>query len=104
MPLIELQGVSRHYQHGDIDVPALDGVTLSIEAGEFVAIVGQSGSGKSTLMNVLGCLDNPTSGTFRIGGHDASQLGADELAGLRRFRDLCVVHGLAGPTDGPALL
>ena len=86
MALIELQGVSRHYQHGDIDVPALDGVTLSIEAGEFVAIVGQSGSGKSTLMNVLGCLDNPTSGTFRIGGQDASQLGADELAALRRER------------------
>jgi macrolide transport system ATP-binding/permease protein len=86
MALIELHGVARHYRHGDIDVPALDGVTLSIEAGEYVAVVGQSGSGKSTLMNVLGCLDNPTSGTFRIGGRDAGQLDADELAALRRER------------------
>ncbi len=84
MALIELHGVSRHYRHGDIDVPALDGVTLAIEAGEFVAVVGQSGSGKSTLMNVLGCLDNPTAGTFRIDGRDAGELGADELAALRR--------------------
>jgi len=84
MALIELHAVARHYQHGDIDVPALDDVSLSIEAGEFVAIMGQSGSGKSTLMNVLGCLDNPTGGRFVIGGRDASELGADELAALRR--------------------
>ncbi len=84
MSLIELRGVARHYQHGAIDVPALDGVNLAIEAGEFVAIVGQSGSGKSTLMNVLGCLDNPTYGSFHIDGQDASQLGPDELAALRR--------------------
>ncbi|MBT9492174.1 MAG: ATP-binding cassette domain-containing protein [Paucibacter sp.] len=86
MALIELVGVARHYQHGDIDVPALDGISLAIEAGEYVAIVGQSGSGKSTLMNVLGCLDNPTHGSFHIGGQDASQLRADELAALRRER------------------
>lgn len=86
MPLIELKDVARHYQLGEIDVPALDGVSLSIEAGEFVAIMGQSGSGKSTLMNVLGCLDNPTRGQFLIGGTDASTLGADELAALRRER------------------
>jgi macrolide transport system ATP-binding/permease protein len=86
MALIELLGVARHYQHGDIDVPALDGISLAIEAGEYVAIVGQSGSGKSTLMNVLGCLDNPTHGSFHIGGQDASQLGPDELAALRRER------------------
>ncbi|MCE4555202.1 ABC transporter permease [Roseateles cellulosilyticus] len=86
MPLIELRDVARHYQLGEIDVPALDGVSLAIEAGEFVAIMGQSGSGKSTLMNVLGCLDNPTSGSFLIGGTDASTLGADELAALRRER------------------
>ena len=86
MPLIELHNVARHYQLGEIDVPALDGVSLAIEAGEFVAIMGQSGSGKSTLMNVLGCLDNPTSGSFHINGQDASTLGPDELAALRRER------------------
>lgn len=86
MALIELISVSRHYRHGDIDVPALDGINLAIEAGEFVAVVGASGSGKSTLMNVLGCLDNPTSGVFRIDGQDASQLEADALAALRRER------------------
>lgn len=86
MPLIELKNVARHYQLGEIDVPALDGISLAIEAGEFVAIMGQSGSGKSTLMNVLGCLDNPTRGQFLIGGQDASTLGPDELAALRRER------------------
>jgi macrolide transport system ATP-binding/permease protein len=86
MPLIELHNVARHYQLGEIDVPALDGVSLAIEAGEFVAIMGQSGSGKSTLMNVLGCLDNPTSGRFLIGGTDAGTLAPDELAALRRER------------------
>ena len=86
MPLIELKNVARHYQLGEIDVPALDGVSLAIEAGEFVAIMGQSGSGKSTLMNVLGCLDNPTHGQFLIGGKDAGTLGPDELAALRRER------------------
>ncbi len=86
MPLIELQNVARHYHLGEIDVPALDGVSLAIEAGEFVAIMGQSGSGKSTLMNVLGCLDNPTHGSFVIDGQDAGTLGPDELAALRRER------------------
>ncbi len=86
MPLIELKDVARHYQLGEIDVPALDGVSLNIEAGEFVAIMGQSGSGKSTLMNVLGCLDNPTRGSFVIDGKDASTLGPDQLAALRRER------------------
>jgi macrolide transport system ATP-binding/permease protein len=84
MSLIELRGVTRHYLIGDIEVRALDGVDLMIEAGEFVAIVGQSGSGKSTLMNVLGCLDNPTGGRFIIQGQDASTLGPDKLAALRR--------------------
>ncbi|WP_374657361.1 ABC transporter permease [Inhella sp.] len=84
MALIELRGIARHYRIGDIEVRALDGVDLAIEAGEFVAIMGQSGSGKSTLMNVLGCLDNPTDGQFVIQGQDASTLGPDELAALRR--------------------
>ncbi len=84
MPLIELREVSRRYTLGSIEVRALDRVSLAIEAGEFVAIMGQSGSGKSTLMNLLGCLDTPTDGQFLIAGQDASRLGADELAALRR--------------------
>jgi macrolide transport system ATP-binding/permease protein len=84
MPLIELQGVGRRYRMGDTEVRALDGVSLAIEAGEFVAIMGQSGSGKSTLMNLLGCLDTPSEGRFRIGGRDTGHLDADELAALRR--------------------
>ncbi|MBH9579334.1 ATP-binding cassette domain-containing protein [Inhella proteolytica] len=85
-PLIELRAIGRHYKLGDIEVRALDGVSLAIEAGEFVAVIGQSGSGKSTLMNVLGCLDNPTEGQFLIDGQDASHFGPDELAALRRER------------------
>ncbi len=86
MALIELHDVERCYQLGDNEVRALDGVSLAIEAGEYVAIMGQSGSGKSTLMNVLGCLDNPTAGRFLIDGRDVSTLGPDELAALRRER------------------
>ena len=82
--LIELQNVARVYGRGEAQVRALDGVDLTIEAGEFVAIVGQSGSGKSTLMNVLGCLDRPTAGSYRVRGADVSQLNPDELATLRR--------------------
>lgn len=85
-PLIELRGVERHYELGGEQIRALAGVSLSIEAGEFVAIMGQSGSGKSTLMNLLGCLDQPSSGQFLIDGQDASHLDADQLAQLRRER------------------
>ena len=67
-PLIELERVSRVYQMGHLDVPALDDVSLTIDAGEFVAIVGPSGSGKSTMMNILGCLDRPTPGAYRLAG------------------------------------
>ena len=84
MALIELQEVERHYRLGDNDVAALAGVSLAIEAGEYVAIVGQSGSGKSTLMNLLGCLDKPTAGHYRIAGRDTAALPLDELAALRR--------------------
>lgn len=83
-PLISLKGVKRYFGSGDTEVRALDGVTLDIHSGEFVAIVGQSGSGKSTLMNILGCLDRPTEGTYFVRGQDISQLNADELAAMRR--------------------
>ena len=83
-PLIELKNVTRYYGAGDTEVRALDGVSLTIQSGEFVAIVGQSGSGKSTLMNILGCLDRPTEGTYAIRGQSISELEPDELAALRR--------------------
>jgi macrolide transport system ATP-binding/permease protein len=82
-PLIELAGVSKLYPSGESVIRAIDQVTLGIEAGEFVAIMGPSGSGKSTLMHILGCLDRPTSGRYRVAGHDVSTLDPDELAALR---------------------
>lgn len=81
--LIEIQNVTRHYTQGATIVRALDGVSIAIEAGELVAIMGQSGSGKSTLMNIIGCLDRPTSGSYRVSGIDVATLSPDELAALR---------------------
>jgi macrolide transport system ATP-binding/permease protein len=83
-PILELEGVSRHYTSGDAMVRALDDVSLRIWPGEFVAIMGQSGSGKSTLMNIIGCLDKPTAGSYRVDGRDVGNLSRDELASLRR--------------------
>jgi macrolide transport system ATP-binding/permease protein len=84
-PLIELKNIRKTYvTDGDVRVDALDGVSLSIYAGEFVAIMGASGSGKSTLMHILGCLDRPTSGEYLFAGQDVSQLDGDALAYLRR--------------------
>jgi macrolide transport system ATP-binding/permease protein len=83
-PLLELTDVSRHYHSGDNVVRALDDVSLTIQQGEFVAIMGQSGSGKSTLMNIIGCLDKPTAGSYRVQGQDISGLDKDGLAALRR--------------------
>lgn len=82
--LLELRDIRRSYPSGDGDVDVLKGITLSIAAGEMVAIVGASGSGKSTLMNILGCLDKPTSGTYQVAGVDVAHLSGDELARLRR--------------------
>jgi len=82
-PLIELRDIYKIYQMGDTEVHASDGVTLTIYEGEFVAIVGQSGSGKSTLMNIIGCLDVPTKGSYFLNGKDVSQLTDDEQAVIR---------------------
>lgn len=85
IPIIELRGITRTYiTSGGVEVRALRGVDLKIHIGEFVAIVGQSGSGKSTMMNILGCLDKPTSGTYLFGGRDIRHFEADDLAWLRR--------------------
>jgi putative ABC transport system ATP-binding protein len=81
--LIQLSEVTKQYRMGDVTVHALAGVTLQIERGEFVAIMGSSGSGKSTLMNVLGCLDRPTSGSYLLNGRDVSKLDRDALAEIR---------------------
>ncbi len=83
MSLIDLQGVSRIYDLGHIQVAALQGVDLSVEEGEFLAIVGPSGSGKSTMMNILGCLDRPTGGTYTLAGTPVAELDDDGLARLR---------------------
>ncbi|MBC9877312.1 MacB family efflux pump subunit [Bradyrhizobium sp. INPA01-394B] len=83
-PIIGLEKVRREFATGEASVVALDEVSLSIQRGEMVAIIGSSGSGKSTLLNILGCLDRPTSGTYRVAGQDVSELDADALAALRR--------------------
>ena len=76
-PLIELRGVTKTYQSGELAVQVLHGIDLAIHEGEFVAIVGASGSGKSTLMNILGCLDGPSSGAYLFRGTDVSGLERD---------------------------
>lgn len=83
-PLIELRDLTKTYYSDDLEVEVLHGVSLTIDEGEYVAIMGQSGSGKSTLMNILGCLDKPTTGIYLLRGQDVSAFSADELALLRR--------------------
>jgi putative ABC transport system ATP-binding protein len=86
MPLIEARELTKTYAMGDEPVRALDGVSLDIDAGEFVAIMGASGSGKSTLMNILGCLDRPDSGQYRLAGEAVEALDGDALASVRNRR------------------
>jgi len=78
--LIEAAGIVKEYILGEVTLRALDGVSVTIGRGEFVAVMGSSGSGKSTFMNILGCLDRPTSGVYRLEGVDVSGLSRDELA------------------------
>jgi putative ABC transport system ATP-binding protein len=83
MPLVELRNVSKIYRLGEEEIRALDDVSLDIEAGEFISIIGPSGSGKSTLMHILGCLDSPTKGTIKLDGVMIEKAPARELASIR---------------------
>ena len=85
-PLISLQTLTKTYTVGEVAVHALRGISLDIDAGEFVSIVGPSGSGKSTCMHILGCLDRPTTGRYLLEGKDVSQLSRDELARVRNHK------------------
>ena len=85
-PVIEMSDITKVYQMGDVQVHALRGASLRICAGEMVAIMGPSGSGKSTLMNIIGCLDQPTSGTYLLAGEDVSRLNDNQLAEIRNRR------------------
>lgn len=93
LSVISLQDIRKIYTLGDNEVHALGGVSLEIEAGEFVSIVGPSGSGKSTMMHILGCLDRPTSGAYLLDGKDVSSLSGDELADIRNRRIGFVFQG-----------
>ncbi len=96
--MIEIQGVAKIYGKGESQIKALNGVTLFVDKGEIVAIIGASGSGKSTLMNIIGCLDKPTSGEYLFEGADVSRLGDNQLAEMRNkkigfvFQDFNLLH------------
>ena len=81
--IIRTDQLKKIYQMGEVEVPALNGVSITIQEGEFVAIMGPSGSGKSTLMNILGCLDSPTDGEYYLGDQDVSKLNRAQLAHIR---------------------
>jgi putative ABC transport system ATP-binding protein len=92
-PVIDVRDLRKVYHLGKVDVAAVNGVTLRIERGEFAAIMGHSGSGKSTFMNLIGCLDRPTSGEYFLEGEDVSQMSGDQLAAVRNARIGFVFQG-----------
>ena len=92
-PVIQLQDIHKTYQSGEVEVKAVRGVTLEIQPGEFVAMMGASGSGKSTMMNTLGCLDRPTQGKYLLDGIDVAQLDRDQLADIRNAKIGFVFQG-----------
>ena len=100
MSLIDVRDIVKIYKTGDVELRALDGVTFSVEQGEFVSIMGHSGSGKSTMMNILGCLDVPTEGSYALNGREVGTLSGDDLARIRNTTIGFVFQGfnlLPGP-------
>ncbi|MEW6351905.1 MAG: ABC transporter ATP-binding protein [Thermodesulfobacteriota bacterium] len=93
MPLIVAENLTKIYLSGEVEVRALDGINLVVEPGEFLAVTGRSGSGKSTLMNILGCLDVPSAGTYYLDDEDVSRLGRDRRADLRNRKIGFVFQG-----------
>lgn len=91
--VIQLENIHKIYSLGEVEVHALRGVSLSVRRGEFLAVMGSSGSGKSTLMNIIGCLDRPTRGTYRLDGQDVSRLSKDERADIRNGKIGFVFQG-----------